>query len=228
MKKLRNALVATTIIFSSVATVLALPLNEAEAATDQRYSDVPTVYYAYDEIEALSEAGAINGYTDGTFKPHIAIKRIHFAKIFTLGLGIEHQTREEVDSSYKDVPANHPMVHYIEASKPFISGYEEDGMDYYEPFLFMNRSEAAAAFVKYLGLEPAQADLSYIEDYVDKERFPEELTPYIALAKEYGIMVGGRALDPTKAKFSYNGVLTRAEMAIVLMRVLEVEKTLNQ
>ncbi|MEO4054128.1 S-layer homology domain-containing protein, partial [Solibacillus sp. CAU 1738] len=45
------------------------------------FKDVPTSHQYYGAIAALANAGIINGYEDGTFRPGTAVQRNHMAKI---------------------------------------------------------------------------------------------------------------------------------------------------
>jgi len=47
----------------------------SSAATVQTFSDVPSTYWAYSQIEAAYKAGIIQGYQDGTFKPEGIVTR---------------------------------------------------------------------------------------------------------------------------------------------------------
>jgi len=51
-------------LFSSAATI-----------SGQTFSDVPSTYWAYSQIEAAYRAGIIQGYQDGTFKPEGIVTR---------------------------------------------------------------------------------------------------------------------------------------------------------
>ncbi|MHA7578928.1 S-layer homology domain-containing protein [Paenibacillus vandeheii] len=64
------------------------------------FKDVPTTDWAYPYIEALKEAGIIDGFQDGTFKPNSPITRNQMAKIIVNGYGLEPAT--EINLPFTD------------------------------------------------------------------------------------------------------------------------------
>jgi hypothetical protein len=53
------------------------------------FPDLPSYFWAYDEITALVKGQIINGYPDDTFKPNNAITRAEFAKMILLSMGYQ-------------------------------------------------------------------------------------------------------------------------------------------
>ncbi|GAA0367899.1 S-layer homology domain-containing protein [Bacillus horti] len=90
MKKSLVSLLIFALVFTMVAPAFAA-VNDIENS------------HAKEEIEALIEAGIINGYTDGTFKPRNEITRAEVAKILALVLELEEDA--EAASVFTDVPA---------------------------------------------------------------------------------------------------------------------------
>ncbi|NLC25603.1 MAG: multifunctional 2',3'-cyclic-nucleotide 2'-phosphodiesterase/5'-nucleotidase/3'-nucleotidase [Fastidiosipila sp.] len=86
------------------------------------FPDVPTDDEMSPYIAALTKAGAIDGYLDGSFRPGENIKRGHIAKIVVEAFDLEMgDTRVD----FIDIK-NHPMGEYIEilASNGIVKGYE--------------------------------------------------------------------------------------------------------
>ncbi|MCX5973371.1 MAG: S-layer homology domain-containing protein [Coprothermobacterota bacterium] len=51
------------------------------------FPDVPSFYWAYNEIMAMVKAGVVNGYPDRTFKPELPVTRAEFCKMIDLAMG---------------------------------------------------------------------------------------------------------------------------------------------
>lgn len=69
-----------------LAGVLGLDTNNVK---NPGFTDVSTSNEYYGAIAALANAGIINGYPDGTFKPNAPIQRNHMAKILALAFGLK-------------------------------------------------------------------------------------------------------------------------------------------
>ena len=71
MKKLLNILMAGVMFISLLGmSVYAI-----------QFTDLPSDHWAYEYITTLVDAGVINGYDDGTYKPSGTIKRSEFLKL---------------------------------------------------------------------------------------------------------------------------------------------------
>lgn len=72
------------------------------AVTGAGFTDVPETAWFYDDVSAAVEAGIVNGYPDGTFRPHASITRQEAALVLARQLdlpaapGIEFLDAEEV------------------------------------------------------------------------------------------------------------------------------------
>lgn len=98
------------------------PLEHPETPT---FTDVPELSWGYEFIETALERGAINGYSDGTFRPVNPITRGQIAKILVLAKGWEPVN--STTSSFSDVARDNPFFTYIEAgvSRGILSGYSD-------------------------------------------------------------------------------------------------------
>lgn len=68
---------------------------------DPGFTDVPKSSKYYGAIAALNNAGIINGYADGTFKPNNTLTRSQIAKMITLGF--ELNIASNTTTQFKDV-----------------------------------------------------------------------------------------------------------------------------
>lgn len=72
-----------------------------DAETELSFPDVDESLWAYDDIAAIAEAGLIDGYEDGTFRPQVEITRAEVMKIINNLLG-----RNPLESYLKDLDFN--------------------------------------------------------------------------------------------------------------------------
>ncbi|GIN40771.1 S-layer homology domain-containing protein [Heyndrickxia oleronia] len=90
---------------AEASKILALNLGlDLTQSFNHTFKDVPADSWAYPYISALREAGIINGYQDGTFKPNAPITRNEMAKIIVYGYGLE--PAKEITLPFTDVQAN--------------------------------------------------------------------------------------------------------------------------
>lgn len=86
---------------AEASKILALNLGlDVTKSFHQTFKDVPTSDWAYPYIAALKEAGVIDGFQDGTFKPNAPITRNQMAKIIVNGYGLEPAT--EINLPFSD------------------------------------------------------------------------------------------------------------------------------
>lgn len=80
------------------------------------FSDVPATYWAYKEIEGLKQAGMIEGYPDGTFKPDQAATRSDLAIFISAAVAGSKANVPDpgnVTSPFSDVATTDPAFKYI-------------------------------------------------------------------------------------------------------------------
>ncbi len=86
---------------AEASKILALNLGlDVTKSFHHTFKDVPTSDWAYPYIAALKEAGVIDGFQDGTFKPNAPITRNQMAKIIVNGYGLEPAT--EINLPFSD------------------------------------------------------------------------------------------------------------------------------
>ena len=118
------------------------------------FSDVSSDYWASVYIEACVEAGIINGYEDGTFRPGQNVTRVELAKMIAVAKGlVNDETAVPFESGFTDVASTHWGLIYIEACAEagIINGYEQsDGTYTFNPADDVNRAEAATMIARAL------------------------------------------------------------------------------
>ena len=100
-----------------VARVAGLPLDMDITIEELPFSDVEQAWYL-PYLKAAVDAGYINGYTDGTFRPRQPIARSEAVKVVNLLLGRNIETQpSSLRCPFPDVAANHwAYKHILEAS----------------------------------------------------------------------------------------------------------------
>ena len=140
---------ANNLTRAEAATIIARAYGlTAEDDAASAFSDVSSSYWASTYIEACVEAGIINGYEDGTFRPTQNVTRVELAKMIAVA---EQLALDAAESSFSDVSSDHWGLQYIEAcvEAGIVNGYT-DGT--FLPANNVTRAEAAAMIARALGL----------------------------------------------------------------------------
>lgn len=109
-----------------------------------QFSDMPDDHWAYPYVNYLYCAGAISGYSDGTFRPANGSSRGQFTKMLVLAL--DWQPIAPALPTFSDVPPPSTFYPYVEAAVQHgvINGYE-DGT--FRPGNPLSRAQAAKILV---------------------------------------------------------------------------------
>lgn len=129
-------------------------------AQTNSYSDVAADQWFNNAISTLSNAGIINGYEDGTFRPNSPITRAEFAKI---AASFFTYADKEYQGLFPDVPESKWYAKYVEAASELglITGYE-DGT--FRPERNITRAEACTIVNRTLDRHPHEEHL--LEDMI--------------------------------------------------------------
>jgi hypothetical protein len=102
-----------------------------------RFWDVPTSLWAYPFVEELAARGAVNGYSDGSFRPNNNTTRGQMAKIVVLAFGFP--LPQPQSHTFADVPPGSTFFQYVESAyeRGLIQGYACGGP--FEPCDAQNR-----------------------------------------------------------------------------------------
>ena len=104
----------------AVMVAKAVGLNGTQRAT--KFKDVPKSHKNSGYIQSAVEAGIINGYTDGTFKPTMKVTRGHMAAFIARAFDLPNGTK-----SFKDVKKGHTAYEAVSqlAAANITTGYED-------------------------------------------------------------------------------------------------------
>ena len=197
MAKKSRKVFATTATAALVASAVA-PIASSAAG----FSDVKKPEYK-EAIDALAQAGIINGYEDGTFKPENKVTRGEVAKVITL---IRH-LGEGTKTPFKDVKDGYWSTQYINSlyAAKLINGYENGT---FKPEGNITRAEFAKLVVDAYGLTLTNAATPFTD-----VKAGNWATPYIQTAYANGLIKG-----VTASKFDPSAPIKRGDLALLLHR----------
>lgn len=197
MAKKSRKVFATTATAALVASAVA-PIASSAAG----FSDVTKPEYKT-AIDALAQAGILNGYENGTFKPENKVTRGEVAKVITLIRHLEEGTK----TPFKDVKDGYWSTQYINSlyAAKLVNGYE-DGT--FKPEGNVTRAEFAKLVVDAYGLTLTNAATPFTD-----VKAGNWATPYIQTAYANGLIKG-----VTASKFDPSAPIKRGDLAILLHR----------
>ena len=126
---------------AETAAIFARLLDLDVSVSDTDYKDVPDGHWAGKYIRAVTLAGLMNGYTDGTFGPDDPITRAEFATIIARYFEIERNNAvTPLEIHFTDIVGSWAMSTIEEVRRMHIINGYEDGT--FKPDAYILRSEA--------------------------------------------------------------------------------------
>jgi hypothetical protein len=161
---------------AEVAAALSRALGLGWSNTKPSFPDVPATHWASGYIQIMVNEGIMEGDTSGTFRPDAFITRAEAAAVLLRTLKVEPFHNLTV-SSFKDVPATHWALGYIESMQKYglITGYPDNT---YKPDAHILRSEFTAIADRALGREISAS--SQVTGLGDNVRWPDVPAGYWA------------------------------------------------
>lgn len=218
MKKALGVILAITMILGTVSVVF---------ATDKMYTDVKSTNWAYPAIKAMSEIDIVKGYPDGSFKPSAILTYGEFIKMTLIA-------DKSKDKEWKD-PGNAIDETGKIAMDPTTGQKKHWSQNYYEEALKLNYFTPMQISASQLGSRITRADMALvvssalgevkIESYDKIQNGIKDVTAKTKneydIIKSYatGVLTGYE--DNT---FKPEGLLTRAESAVVIHRLVDESK----
>ena len=205
---------------SPQATALKPSPSLTNPGTPLAFQDVPQDFWAAKYIGALSAVGVIGGFPDGTFRPNQPVTRAEYAvqlqKAFT-------KPNQLPPKAFSDVPAGSKWSVAVDGAVKanFMSGYPEGT---FLPEQQVLRVEAVASMVKGMGLPLPPDPEAVLQAYSDGNKVPGWARSWVAAAINAGLISG----DPDTREITPNKPATRADIAALIYKGLEVNGTLPQ
>jgi len=225
MKK--SSIFAMALTASLITPAIVVPMATPVEAAITKFKDVPSSHWAYNAITQVAQKGLVTGYTDGTYKPSEQVTRAEFATF----LSRIFEGEKRVAANFKDVPSTHWANDAIQEGLAvgFIQSSDFSN-NKFEPNKAMTRGEMSRWLAN--GLAHVNADYGKaIEEMATSSRtlipIPEFYKggvnksdlPYIGIALGTGLLSGYEDFT-----FKPSGNTTRAEVATILIRFMDVIK----
>lgn len=217
--------------FLRYSTALALAASMAAPVAFAKYSfsDIEAERYSWaaESIEKMSEAGYVNGYEDGTYRPDNEVTRQEALSLFARAMGSTDETNEPIlkiaHEMYDDVIAPYGLswgkdeIVYL----LYKGALKESDLNTYlkdnEKSTAMSRYEAAIIITKAMGGEKeAKENAGAKLNYTDVISIPTNAIGYVKYASDAGILKGME-----DGSFSPKTSVTRSQIAVMLSRVVE-------
>jgi hypothetical protein len=189
-------------------------------------------HWAKNFIEALYRKGIVKGKDDGIFAPNDKLTRAEFIKIALKAAGIEPPNADDVKNApFRDSPLDAWFTPYLFKAKELglVKGLKDNT---FAPGKFINRAEATKILVSAFGfdLTPKKGEIPAAEakqfrDLIVGQWYYEP----IDFALRNKLVDGPKVVNGVLLKmFEPSRAITRAEMAKLTMKAIELKETLNK
>ncbi len=194
------------IVSLALALALALGLAVPSLAAGQTFSDVPESYWGYADIEAVAQAGYMNGTGNGAFSPEMKVSVAQFLTL--LGRLVFPDVKTEGSDWFG----------------PYVSAAQEAGLltgsqvNVNQPEAEISRYDMAVilrAAAKKLGVAEKSAQSSEVTDY---GLVPTMYADAVLAVYGMGLIRGDQA-----GNFNGSNTMMRAEVATVIMRLAKAK-----
>lgn len=213
MKKRITALFIAAVI----TTALIIP---ASAASDG-FSDVPSLFWAYNEIMSASANGITGGYDDGTFRPGNSVTNAHFSAFLARAFYADECNDTGASTWYKpytDTLENHGIY-----TKPsYMTGINTLGSNLDENVNKpINRYDMAQMMYHILkdknAKMPSNAEMAAARNAIgDWDSVPAEYRGGVSLCYAMGVLNG-----QSDGNFGGNNLMNRGQGCVVVYRLTQ-------
>lgn len=185
-----------------LAAALVLGLGVPALAAGQTFSDVPSSYWGYADIEAVAEAGLMNGTGGGAFSPEMKVSVAQFLTL--LGRLVFPEVKTEGADWFG------PYVTAAQEAK-LLDGTQVDTNNVEAEISRYDMAVILRAAAKRMGVRESLAKQSEVKDYMDiSTRYAEAVLAVYGM----GLIKGDQA-----GNFNGSNTMMRAEVATVIMRL---------
>ena len=192
--------------------LLALIFTMTNASWAMQFNDIPHGFWAYNEIDRLTNEGIISGYSDNTYLPQKLVTRAEYAAMIIKALGQETIPIENM-YTFEDIGAEHWAWSYVlralnlDILKPAADGY-------FYPDDYITRSEVITLLSNILKTEhisKKEAIIALQNSYIDFDDIPDWFKVTAGKAEAIGVI----AKEPPRQNYlDYDAYVTRAQIAI--------------
>ena len=184
------------------------------ATAKTKFKDLPTNYWATEDIDYLAGKEIINGYTNGNFGPNDTIKRIDAARMIVRALDLD--TTNRPNPMLKDIKKE--TNGYDIVSVVVDEGIFQGNNGYFHPNQTLTRAQMAAVINRAFQLEASTVKVSF-KDISTKDWAYKDIQALVVNKITNGY--DDNTFRPGKP-------ITRAEFSTFMARVLKNEKPINE
>ena len=172
-----------------------------------KFSDI-SEHWASSEIIELAQKGIINGFDDGSYKPDETVTRAQFLCALLKAFNVELQEYEKI---FEDVSENDWYTQYVITAYKLgiVKGIDEDK---FAPAQNITREQMCVMLEKLY----TPTEMGEYAEFSDADRISEWAADAVLKMSSAGIIQGRE-----NNVFAPSAFMTRAEMAVVLSRVLK-------
>ncbi len=180
--------------------------KEEDKPAPDAFTDLNGVDWAKESINALAEAGVVNGTGDGTFAPSNNVTRAEFVKMIVTAFGFEHTG---TPAGFDDVAGDewYADTVYIAAENGIVNGY--DGK--FSPLDNISCQDAALILQRVADMK----SIALTEPPVEETAAAEYAREAVALLKGNGVIDGAMS-------FSAAANATRAQSAYMIYNIYKM------
>lgn len=190
------------------------PAENPDASDDEKnsFSDINSVPWAADYIEKLSSLGVISGKGDGKFAPNDDVLREEYVAMIVLAFGI---TQSGSDTKFADVLTDKWYAKFISAAveNGFISGISDGEFGIGESITREDIAVIAYRVITALNPDIEIKDGTAFEDSDNISDYAKDAVKYLSAT---GVINGDNG------KFYPKNKATRAEVAVIIVKLLEI------
>lgn len=189
-----------------LAAALVLGLAVPAMAARQTFTDVPSSYWGYADIEAVAEAGLMNGTGGGAFSPEMKVSVAQFLTL--LGRLVFPDVKAEGADWFGP---------YVTAAKDagLLNGTQVDTNNVEAEISRYDMAVILRAAAKKLGVAEKSAQSSEVTDY---GMIPTMYADAVLAVYGMGLIKGDQA-----GNFNGSNTMMRAEVATVIMRLAKAK-----
>ena len=187
--------------------------EESTPTQPEIFSDLAEAQWAASDIRTLYEAGVINGFGDGTFRPNDQVSREEFLK---MAMAVSSLNAESGSSSFSDVAAGAWYEPYVTAAADFgiVRGKEDGSFGIGEPIVRQDAAVMLLGVLRAAGQSiPSEGSIAY----TDASEIAAYAQEAVSALTELGILNGMPG-----GLFAPGATCTRAEAAKMMVGIMEV------
>lgn len=169
-------------------------------------------HWAKTAIDALHNAGVVEGFEDGDFHPNEELTRAGAVKIAITAFGLDTSSMENSHSTFSDVSDQDWFKDYVVFANEIgiVKGYADNT---FKPSASVTRAEALKIFLEAAGF--IELDVPS-DNFSDVDNVRDWFAKYSGFAKTAGLVSGY-----SDGTFQGNRTITRAEACVIVQKLID-------